>query len=524
MVADGDSLTTLDIDNYTLVDTSESYPYYYLELGFSAAESKSRLFAYRSFSSYLFYVDVSATGQLLSADDAPSFGSFPAGTRTFVSKDETRVISNSGIIYNTSDLSYEGSMAGAFSDLEFVGDIAVAVRDGELMLYSSKLLPLTTAAVSIDTPVALTIKGYDVFVFGGDGFSYEAEKVPFADFAPPTTGPEIDPEGLAYTPTDFAYDTDDDVLWVFSANQGSLFGWSRNTESYAHSIPLWGTPTHVAFNDEDNLAFLGYDTGLVTKIDLDAADPQETAFAAMAYPVSELETAGRFLIVAELSSRDTLLTLSQEGSVISRIDQYDDIYQLVWNPDNYRMYYLDDDSYAREVIWREVDPFTGVIGSYKSSPYSCCDTLQGPLRVSPDGEVVVLGTGEVYGAISLVNLLNLPNSVVDADWHYEQMVTLRPSGINTMVQIWNRDFSLEQEFTVLGQPQRIFATGDDLIVVTDQAGTPQITSLDLAEMPDKDGDGIHNEYDNCPSVANYDQADSNNNGKGDVCEGLPPGC
>jgi len=41
--------------------------------------------------------------------------------------------------------------------------------------------------------------------------------------------------------------------------------------------------------------------------------------------------------------------------------------------------------------------------------------------------------------------------------------------------------------------------------------------------PDEDGDGVPNALDNCPTVANADQADSNGNGVGDACEPLPPG-
>ncbi|MAT93599.1 MAG: hypothetical protein CME59_13460 [Halioglobus sp.] len=41
---------------------------------------------------------------------------------------------------------------------------------------------------------------------------------------------------------------------------------------------------------------------------------------------------------------------------------------------------------------------------------------------------------------------------------------------------------------------------------------------------DDDNDGWEDFYDNCPRIANPDQLDSDDNGRGDACEGLPPGC
>jgi hypothetical protein len=39
---------------------------------------------------------------------------------------------------------------------------------------------------------------------------------------------------------------------------------------------------------------------------------------------------------------------------------------------------------------------------------------------------------------------------------------------------------------------------------------------------DGDNDNWQDDYDNCPVIANPDQADSNNNGIGDLCD--IPGC
>jgi hypothetical protein len=41
--------------------------------------------------------------------------------------------------------------------------------------------------------------------------------------------------------------------------------------------------------------------------------------------------------------------------------------------------------------------------------------------------------------------------------------------------------------------------------------------------PDGDGDGIPNALDNCPTVTNPDQLDSNGNGAGDACDAAQPG-
>ena len=42
-----------------------------------------------------------------------------------------------------------------------------------------------------------------------------------------------------------------------------------------------------------------------------------------------------------------------------------------------------------------------------------------------------------------------------------------------------------------------------------------------AAMPDGDGDGAPDGADNCPDLANADQADSDNDGLGDACDGEP---
>ena len=45
-----------------------------------------------------------------------------------------------------------------------------------------------------------------------------------------------------------------------------------------------------------------------------------------------------------------------------------------------------------------------------------------------------------------------------------------------------------------------------------------------AYLTDSDGDGVGDSIDNCPLIANPDQLDTDDDGRGDACEELPPGC
>ena len=63
-----------------------------------------------------------------------------------------------------------------------------------------------------------------------------------------------------------------------------------------------------------------------------------------------------------------------------------------------------------------------------------------------------------------------------------------------------------------------------LRVDDEQGNVGRFVSFDLGSGPiDVDGDGVPDASDNCPSVANPDQEDSNGDGVGDACSSTPPG-
>ncbi|MCB1843964.1 MAG: hypothetical protein KDI09_13455, partial [Halioglobus sp.] len=68
-----------------------------------------------------------------------------SGSRTFVFADGSSVVDSGGIAFDGESLAFEGSLAGNFIDLAFMGETPIVLRQGEVTAYSSALLPTAPA-------------------------------------------------------------------------------------------------------------------------------------------------------------------------------------------------------------------------------------------------------------------------------------------------------------------------------------------------------------------------------------------
>ena len=196
-------------------------------VGLSVAPTKNKIFGRSSgiSPSDILQVTTNADGTLGTQTDSPYHGTYPNGTRTYVFPNESKVADNSGIIYNTTDLTYVNSFGGAFTDLDFSSDRSVVLRNNALIGYSNTFLETGHYNLA-GTPLRIFVGGdYAYSFYQGDMRGVFQVKTPLAALLPGMPGEAIDPNGLAYTPEKIIVG-EDGIIYLLSRGNFSVFRWS----------------------------------------------------------------------------------------------------------------------------------------------------------------------------------------------------------------------------------------------------------------------------------------------------------
>jgi hypothetical protein len=112
-----------------------------------------------------------------------------------------------------------------------------------------------------------------------------------ADFAVTAELPNYEPDTVAYD--------GQDIVYLLSSANRFVFRWSIAEAHYLDPYEVGSetlTPTNMAYSSALHSLYLGYDTGAIRKIDVNAATPAEATFANLAAAVTSLGNAGNFLI------------------------------------------------------------------------------------------------------------------------------------------------------------------------------------------------------------------------------------
>lgn len=380
--------------------------------------------------------------------DSPHHGEYPYAFMTWVFPDDGRVVDSAGIVYNALTLRYVASFGGTISDLQFHGgDIPIVLRGSEIIAYTSGLLPVGSTNLGF-SPNKIYLTESNVVAFTGDGSQdsgIRADIIGLMNLNAPKPGEPVDPRGVLYEP-DAQFIGRDNILYLLSTAHQSLFRWDATDQIYLESIPLLGIPEFVAYSAPTHTVYLAYASGLIRKIDLDDPTIAEVPFATLPDRVLGLATAGEYLFAVDPSGAwGTHYTFDSTGRQVDSVDWNYWSREYIWSEANQKMYFFRDDSSPNDLLWEEINAdgirypglVQGGIGRYQDSPLHDSTGFTHPIRVAPDGSVVLLGSGAIHNATTLARLpAALPNQVTDATWLAGELKTVRAIGGVSQYQAW----------------------------------------------------------------------------------------
>ena len=478
-----DKSTNLVIENYE----HEGDPSY----GSAIAPSLNKIFGWSqgdlSFSTY------DDNGSFLESGDGIYHYDFPNASQVWLFPDETKVVGHSGTVYDSTSLEFLGSLSSSFDQIAFQSPTAPIILSGNtLVAYSDDLLPSGSRTLTF-TPESIFVDQADILTFDTDpsqGNGIRVDTIAINTLTPSAPGPPPDPQGLSYLP-DNVFLGADGMIYLVSKNLRSIFRWNPGTQRYEETIATLDIPDYVEYSTETHTIYLAYESGLIRKIDLNNAPVQEVPFVAIGNQLEGLGIAGSYVLVVDPAAGAGLthVTYDSLGNEVDTADFNRGADRFIWSEENQKIYYLNDGLTPKDFYWEEInaDGITypseppGGIGARHDYPLFNPSGFTHPFRVSPDGSVVIMGSGLVLDATSL-NLTgeSLPNSIADATWLAGQLKTSRSLGGTTQYESWTSSYVVSQSKQFPGEAHQLIQAGPANLVGI-SIGANSIPTLDVMD-------------------------------------------
>jgi len=462
-------------------------------------------------------IQLQGDGTVGAMSDSPYHGDYPGATSTYVFPDQAKVVDDAGIVYSTTDLTYVGSLSGSFDQIAFNVGEPVVLRGNTLVRYGLNLQYMgeTTAQNPLHS---VYVANNEIIGFYNDGLGdLQTEIISVDDLGPPEPGDPVDPDGLAYTPDAVMVAADGTVL-LLSKEYKSIFRWSPLLNEYTQSIPLAEVPDFAAYSAMNDVVYLGYNIGRITKVDL--AIGLEAAFANVPTRVMNLAVADPYVFAVDPAGAwESHFTFSPAGQLISQVEWNYYSEEFAWNAANRKIYFLRDGTSPNDLLWEEIDA-NGVIGAKMDSPYHSSTGISHPIRVAPNGSYVLLGSGRIYNAQTLELLNALPNPIIDAQWLSDGAVAVIHDNFGQLqLQELNRNYIEQKAVNIPAGYAALAASGDVINVVWSNSGVPQFFQWNFGT-DDIDGDGTADANDAFP-LDPTEWADTDGDGVGDNSDEFP---
>jgi hypothetical protein len=327
-----------------------------------------------------------------------------------------------------------------------------------------------------------------------------------------------------FTPDKVEIDNDG-IVYLLSTENNRIFRWSAATSSFINPIHVGSTdvlsptsPTQMTYSPAHQRLYLGYTSGAISAIDLNVG-LIEQPFSYLSMSVNGLASVGQYLLAQDNSGAweshhifdiNGVLTDSVEWNQYSRV--------YAWNEVNDRVYFFRDTQSPNDLHYEVVDQTTGFITAEGETPYHGTYPIIPPIRLSPDGSQVILGSGNVYDANSMVWLRAISTTFNDAVWFQDAIVTTSDNVTNSQIQVWNPNTAeMYGSYVVSNSVHALLPYGIDMVQVT--TGVTGV-SLSVVAIGDHDLDGLPAWWETLNGLSDTDANDATLDGDADGLSNL----
>lgn len=414
-------------------------------------------------------LEVIEEGTQISRRDSPYHGDYGSASETWCFADGNRVIDNSGTVYNTADLTYNGSVGVAFNCMDFLDDgSCVIVRDTEISSYDRWLRKNGVLELE-QSWNEIHILGETIFGFRNDETADNGigvDKVSVGDLEIEPTAEILDPTTVDFEIDDIAVDSSGRI-YLLSKNLYNIFVWSAETREWETSIPLRSTADVIEYAPAINSLYV-YGGREMSLIDLNEAEPAETSFANLAWNINKIIPMGEEVLVTQNGSWDNQAILDSTGVVLNSNFQccYDSFYD--YHPATERLY-MDVDGIGYFPYLGD-----GVLGQFESGGYFSRYDYDGIAGISPTANLIILKDGNILSGETFTKLSLLSSNIKTAMWIGSELITIENTdtggyygnvSTTTTVQSWNPYYVLDQTQPLAGIYQHSYIYGSDIVVL-----------------------------------------------------------
>jgi hypothetical protein len=418
-----------------------------------------------------------------------------------------------------------GSVSASFAVTTLAADTTPDAFRFQRVVNATRGAQVTSNSVtisSIEVPVPVSIENGEYSIDGGSftstagsiragqslvvraraSMTYSKASVARVTVGPVAASFEVLSELPNYIPDNVIFDGED-IVYLLNNSNRLVFRWSLAEERYLDAYVVGSnnaTPTAMAYSSNHQRLYLGYSTGEIRYIDVTASDGAEVAFANLTTGVGGLADAGNYILTDSASYYSSLRQVfDRSGNVTDQESWYYFSRTYAWDPVNSRLYMFRDGLSPNDLHYAVIDQSTGQIASSSESPYHGSYAIEGPIRVSQNGQYVLLGSGDIYNQSGLTWSGSLGGQVADARWFADgSLATLSTTGNQTTLRhrAGTTNLATLEQLTYTGQGLRIVGSDTKMAVLAIANNTVRFHIY--TPSTDSDGDGVANTDDAFP--------------------------